>query len=119
MYITNFLTLQNQLKIHHWQTTSYSEHVSLGKAYEDLEELIDNFVETSMGKYGKRLSSCGFKVELENYKDLNITDFLKQYDKYLSTELDAELKEGDTELRNIRDDMKNVINHTLYMLQLK
>jgi hypothetical protein len=33
-HIEKFLTLQNQLRIHHWQTPSFAEHKALGKAYE-------------------------------------------------------------------------------------
>jgi len=48
MYITGLLTLQNQLRIFHWQTTVYSEHTAFGTAYEALDDLIDSFIETTM-----------------------------------------------------------------------
>ena len=117
MYITSLLTLQNQLRIFHWQTTSYAEHNAFGKAYEDLDDLIDSFIETMMGKKGRILSNGGFNIQLGNYRETDPVAFLKQYDAML-TSLDSELSETDTDLQNIRDDMKGVVNHTLYLLTL-
>jgi hypothetical protein len=117
MYITGLLTLQNQLRIFHWQTTVYSEHKAFGKAYEDLDDLIDSFIETMMGKKGRIFASGGFHMDLANYREADPVAFLKKYDAFLSA-LDSELGPLDTELQNIRDDMKGVVNHTLYLLTL-
>jgi hypothetical protein len=40
------LTIQNQLKIFHWQTKSYAEHKALDDAYGTLTDLFDEFLET-------------------------------------------------------------------------
>lgn len=117
MYITGLLTLQNQLRIFHWQTASFVEHEAFGKAYESLDGLIDSFIETMMGKKGRIVSNGGFTIELANYKVSDPIVFLKKYDQFL-TSLDSELQEDDTELKNIRDEMKGVVNHTLYLLTL-
>jgi tRNA-specific 2-thiouridylase len=61
--ITKFLTYQNQVKILHWQTTSYSEHKTLNKLYESLSENIDTFVETFMGKHGRILVAMSGGVD--------------------------------------------------------
>jgi len=119
MIITNFLNLLNQLKIYHWQTNSYAEHKAFGKAYDSLEDLVDTFIEIYMGKYGKRISTDGFNFSLSNYNSADVLEFLNQYDEYLSTVCEEELNDDDTELKNIRDDMKATINHTKYLLQLK
>ena len=119
MLITNFLNLQNQLRIYHWQTDSYAEHKALGKAYESLDDLIDTFVETYMGKYGKRIATDGFNFSLSNYNTSDVEELLKQYDEYLSTICETDLSDDDTDLKNIRDDMKGVLNHTRYLLGLK
>ena len=66
MIVTNLLTLHNQLKIHHWQTKSYAEHQALGATYDAFTGLIDEFIETLMGKYGRVKSESGFKIELSN-----------------------------------------------------
>jgi len=41
-----FLTIQNQLKIYHWQTESHAEHKALDKTYNKFTDLSDKFIET-------------------------------------------------------------------------
>ena len=115
--ISKFLTLQNQLRIHHWQTPSYAEHKALGKAYEALDGLIDTFVETHMGKYGKDTEQRR-TIELHGYETSQPMPVLKYFENYLSNDLPIELKGNDTELLNIRDEMLGVINQTKYLLTL-
>jgi hypothetical protein len=38
--------------IQHWQTTSYAEHKALQKYYESMPDLVDDLVETYMGRNG-------------------------------------------------------------------
>ena len=42
-YITNFLTLQNQMRVFHWQTQktpgSFAQHEAFGTAYDELDPL--------------------------------------------------------------------------------
>ena len=51
--ITPLIQFQQQLRIFHWQTDSYAQHRAFGSAYEELDDLIDTFVETFMGIFGK------------------------------------------------------------------
>ncbi len=118
MIVTNLLTLQNQLKIHHWQTKSYAEHQALGGAYDEFSGLIDEFVEVFMGKYGRVESKNGFNIELANYKDISATDFADIYIDYLVNELPKSLEESDTDLFNIRDEMLAQLNKLKYLLTL-
>lgn len=118
MIVTNLLTLHNQLKIHHWQTKSYAEHQALGGAYDEFSVLIDEFIEVFMGKYGRIESSDGFKIELENYKNVSPSDFADKYVDYLVNELPKSLEESDTDLFNIRDEMLAQLNKLKYLLTL-
>jgi hypothetical protein len=118
MIVTNLLTLHNQLKIHHWQTKSYAEHQALGGAYDEFSGLIDEFIEVFMGKYGRIESRDGFKIELENYKDISPTDFADKYVDYLVNELPKSLEKSDTDLFNIRDEMLAQLNKLKYLLTL-
>ncbi len=118
MIVTNLLTLHNQLKIHHWQTKSYAEHQALGGAYDEFSGLIDEFIEVFMGKYGRIESSDGFKIELENYKNVSPSDFADKYVDYLVNELPKSLEESDTDLFNIRDEMLAQLNKLKYLLTL-
>jgi hypothetical protein len=119
MILTNLLTLHNQLKIHHWQTKSYAEHQALGSAYGEFTDLIDEFIEVLMGKYGRVKSDSGFKIELSNYDDLNINNFIDKYLEYLIIEVPKGLDiDKDTDLLNIRDEMLAVLNKLKYLLTL-
>ena len=118
MIVTNLLTLHNQLKIHHWQTKSYAEHQALGGSYDEFSDLIDEFIEVFMGKYGRIESRDGFKIELSNYKDLTPVDFCDKYIDYLVNELPKGLESADTDLLNIRDEMLGQLNKLKYLLTL-
>jgi len=118
--ITKLLTYQNQVKILHWQTTSYSEHMSLGSLYSDLSEQIDGFVETFMGKYGRIISQTSFNLSLENYKSMSPQNLLTDMEAYLINELPTMLNaKTDTDLLNMRDEILGSVNKTKYLLTLK
>jgi hypothetical protein len=115
--ITKLLTLQNQLRIHHWQTASYAEHKALGNAYEGLDALIDTFVETYMGIYGKD-TEAKRTLELFGFEKAHPMQVIKYFENYLVNELPNDLKEEDTDLLNIRDEMLALLNKTKYLLTL-
>jgi DNA-binding ferritin-like protein len=114
--IQNLLTIVNQLKYYHWQTDSYSKHKALGKAYDTLNGLVDDFVEILLGKYGKELSPISINIKTESELDYNSA--IEEISNYLSYELSNILDEKDTDLLNIRDEMLAIVNKTKYLLTL-
>lgn len=117
--VTNLLTYKNQLQILHWQTVGYAEHVAIGGLYDALDGLIDAFIETFMGKYGRVLGKGGFVLALKNYQDYPPTLLLEDVTKFLSEDVPVMLSEKDTDLLNIRDEMLGAVNKTKYLLTLK
>jgi hypothetical protein len=118
--VTKLLTYQNQVKILHWQTTSYSEHQSLGSLYENLSGIIDEFVEVFMGKYGRILAQNNFSLTLENYKNMSPIALMSEMEAYFINEMPNMLNaKTDTDLLNIRDEMLASVNKTKYLLSLK
>lgn len=118
--VTKLLTYQNQIKILHWQTVSYSEHKTLDGLYSDLSEHIDEFVETFMGKYGRVMAQANFNLTLQNYSSLAPMDLMNQMAAYLINELPTMLDaKKDTDLLNIRDEILGSVNQTKYLLTLK
>lgn len=118
--VTKFLTYQNQIKILHWQTTSYSEHKTLDGLFGDLGEHIDEFVETFMGKYGRVVAQTNFNLTLQNYSALTPMDLMNQMAAYLIDELPTMLDaKKDTDLLNIRDEILGSVNQAKYLLTLK
>jgi hypothetical protein len=115
--ISPFLKIQQQLRIFHWQTESYAQHKAFGKAYEALDDLIDTFVETYIGKYGKVKAKLTYNIELDNLTDSYMT-YINDYITYLlslNNELDSS---KDSDLLNIRDEMLTVLNRLKYLLSL-
>lgn len=118
--VTKLLTFQNQIKILHWQTVSYSEHKSLDDLFGDLGEHIDEFIETFMGKYGRIMAQSTFSLSLQNYSTLAPMDLMNQMVSYLTVELPTMLDaQKDTDLLNIRDEILGSVNKTKYLLTLK
>jgi DNA-binding ferritin-like protein len=116
--VSPLLRIHNQLKIFHWQTDSYAQHKAFGKAYEELGDLIDRFVEVYMGKNGKVKAKLTYNIELDNLED-NYLDYINNYVEYLLS-LNEELDlSKDTDLLNIRDEMLAVLNKLKYLLSLK
>jgi hypothetical protein len=118
--IVNLIKIQNQLRILHWQTISYAEHKALGKAYEDLDELIDSLVEIHQGKYGRLYFETPIMLGLVNQDELDLADVLIDLCDYLTgpfNEMHDPVK--DTDCLNIRDEILTVVNKLRYLLTLK
>lgn len=117
----NFLVgLQIQLRIFHWQTKGIARHEAFGKTYDTLDDLIDEFVEISMGKYGRfTLEDDTKSIEMVNLTDINPTDMIKVCTKAL-IEFSMDLDETeDTDLLNLRDEILGSLNKLLYLLTLE
>jgi len=118
--ITTLLTLQAQLRVLHWQTKSYAEHKALGKLYDDLDGLTDQFVETFSGRYGVPAAKNDYKLTVVNYKDNSgVVQILDTAIAYMMKDVPAMLKPEDTDLLNIRDEMVGSMIKTKYLLRLK
>jgi len=119
--ITKLLTVQAQLRVYHWQTKSYAEHKALGKLYESLDELADEFIETLAGsKGGVPSAKDNFTFIADNYKDnKTVIAFLDEFIVYLSQDVPQMLDSKNTDLLNIRDEMLGAVNQTKYLLRLR
>jgi hypothetical protein len=120
--ITNLLTIQNQFRVYHWQTQkkqgSFAQHEAFGKAYEELDPLIDDFVEVYQGKKGALMGRDGFTINLENLSDdylVFIDEAIDYFTQYLPGSLDQNV---DTDLLNIKDEMLAILNQTKYRLNM-
>jgi len=120
-YITNFLTLQNQMRVFHWQTQktpgSFAQHEAFGTAYEELDPLIDDFIEIYQGKKGKLMANGTFNISLHNL-DENPEAFIDEFVDYLVNIVPQRLDDADTDLLNIRDEMLAILNQTKYRLHM-
>jgi len=96
----------------HFSTTSYSAHKALQDFYENIGDLVDDFVEAFQGKYGL----------LTDYRPVfALAEEPLSYMMYLKDELARCRNSGnfpqDTELQNIADEIAALIDSTIYKLR--
>lgn len=118
MYITQLLQIHNQIRILHWQTSSYAEHKALGNLYKDMDDLIDNFVEVRSGQYGISKAKNNFNISMENIEKCNPKKCIEEGVSVLK-QIYKSVSEEDTELKNILDEMIAAMRKTRYLLELK
>jgi hypothetical protein len=96
-----------------------ARHRALGELYGLLDEAIDDFVETMLGKYGRPEFQPTFSIEFDNPKTLVIEGYLEQFKEFLFSLTQTLDPVKDTDLLNKRDEILGDVNHTLYLLTLK
>lgn len=112
-----FFHMTLNIKLYHWQTKSYARHKGSDALLDDLNDLIDKFVEVYLGKY----DTLDFKddyISVKNISDDMIVEVLNNYINYLRKDITKILKNSDTDLLNIRDEMLEVLHKTLYLFTL-
>jgi len=115
---TTLMQMQNQYKILHWQTMSFSQHKSFDEIVSSLAENIDEFIETYMGKYGRVISAGTFNLTLANYKDTDFVALTNNYIEFLIGLNNVLDKTQDSDLLNIRDEILGSLNQLKYLLTL-
>ena len=115
-----FFGLRDQIKLYHWQTTSYARHKATDDVIKELDENIDSFVEIYIGKYGRsRVGTATNTTTVRNLGDAAAVRFVKESIGYLAGPLTKSLGPRDTDLTNIRDEMMGNLNQLLYLFTLK
>lgn len=114
-----FLGLQMQLKVNHWQTKGYARHNAFGSTYDELQDLVDRYVEEAMGKYGRFILDEETKtIELVNLSEIDFKGFINTLREAL-VQFTSQLDQTDTNLLNIRDEILGLINKLGYLLTLE
>lgn len=115
-----FFTLRDQLKLYHWQTSSYARHKAVDDMLKELEAHIDLFMEIYMGKYGRpSLTRTTNTIHLRNLTERTAPKFVQEGISYLQGPLTRSLKGTDADLANIRDEMVGNLHQLLYLFSLK
>ncbi len=113
----NLLTVQNQLKIYHFQTPIYARHISSDKLFNSMNIKIDHFMEVLQGSRNSRLvlGDNYSNIPVRNMDNGKIIGFLNLFKDWLMTGLPTLLYEKETDLFNIRDEILADVNQTLYL----
>ena len=117
---TTFLGMLNTVKLYHWKTDSYAQHVATDELYLKLNKHIDKFMEVFLGKEEGRLQKLDKKIQLSHPKTVeDMKTHLYQYRDYLIDMNKALDSEKDTDLLNVRDEILADINQVLYLFTFK
>ena len=115
------LQLQAQMRIMHWQTTSYAEHMAFGGFYDAADDIIDKLIEAIQGKYGKIMFGGIDGLQISDYSNLKLNVFIMDIDTFFRNELyECGITRGvDSEIENIVQELTGEIDKLKYLLTLK
>ena len=108
---------RQQAHFWHLDTKHYSEHVALSVFYTELLELVDKLLEEYMGK-GNRIDFGSIRMTFHGYEKDKVREYLKRLSRYI-VKSKRSLKESESNLGNIMDEILGLVNRTLYLLTLK
>jgi hypothetical protein len=116
-FVGYFLRMNAQFYLFHWQTFSHAQHLAWEAANEDMGALMDAFVESYQGKYGR--VEVAPNLTLKNIGETNVVEWVQGYRDWLVgfKQIVADYPKDD-DLANIVDEMVARLNKLLYLLTL-
>jgi len=114
--VSVFFNIRDQVKLYHWQTKSFAEHKATDDLVATLDTNIDKFVETYMGRYGRPFVRRTLPVK--NLTVTGIKNFITRSTDWLSKKLPRMVKNTDSDLLNIRDEILADLNQVKYLFTL-
>jgi high-affinity Fe2+/Pb2+ permease len=94
----------------HWETDSFSKHSALAAYYEGIVDLVDQFVESYMGKY-KKIT----KFPNVYHQPKDVIAYVESLIRFVE-EARQDLPQ-DSELQNLIDEIADLLNTTAYKLK--
>jgi len=114
-----FLEMLNMVKLYHWRTRSYAQHKATDELYAKLNEQIDQFVETLMGKDESRIKMVEKRIDLiDSSSTKEFKERVHEYREFLIGLNDIFDEKRDSDLFSLRDDLLVTVNQFLYLLTL-
>jgi DNA-binding ferritin-like protein len=112
-FVSILMNSRTQAHKFHLGTTSYAQHKALQSYYEKIVDLLDDYAEAYMGKYGRM---TGIQLNSRFMRD---PEKARPYFEALLDRIQQLNLPRDTYLRNIQDEIVGLVRKTLYMLSLK
>ena len=109
------------MRILHWSTTSYAEHIAFNNFYDVTEEIIDQTIETIQGKYGRITLGGLDSIVVSDYSSLKLNMFIMDFETFLTTEIFqcGIDKQKDSEIDNLIQELRSEVDKLKYLLTLK
>lgn len=120
-FVVIFLEILSQIRVFHWQSFGYAEHTALGSYYDTMSDLIDGFVESYQGKFGRVfVDMCN--IEIEDMKEYSIINYVNDTCTWLKKfrhHLENVDSYNTTDLQNQLDEMIQETDKLKYLLTLE
>jgi len=123
----SLLSISTQLKSCHWDTRSLVNH-HYGDVASEIDDKIDEFVESCQGKYGELMLKPGDEpIEIKIYSEELSVDMVSEMVTALNetlssirADLSLDRDDGDpSDLEDIINDIRNILNTLRFHLSLK
>lgn len=118
-FIKTTMEFLTSIKMYHWTTKSYPAHKTTDKLYAKLQDLMDTFVETSLGHYEHK-QMLQHKIKTINVTPIINNKSLEKYTNHYKKELkNIRNKISDksaSEIINVIDDILTELDVFLYLL---
>ena len=112
-FVAILMNSRTQAHAYHLETTSYAQHKALEKYYEKIVDLLDDYAEAYMGKYG-RIGAIQSNTRFNRDPKKARAYFARLLARIRLLKLPK-----DTYLKNIQDEITALIRKTMYLLTLK
>lgn len=113
------LKLQMNVKLFHWNTVSYANHVASDELYEDLNKNIDRFVEIFLAKNDRMNNNDLITLNLEVLSDKQIVPYLKSASDYITNDDFFRTFSYDYDLQDILTDIIKSLNKAVYLMTIE
>ncbi len=119
--VTFFFNLRNNIYFHHLTTLKYARHVATDSFVDELDGIIDKFLEIYFGKYGRPNDKNGEYTSfvLNKFNDEgDIFKLLENVKQYVLIEIPKLINKNDTDLYNLRDELLGLLEKLKYLAYL-
>jgi len=108
--------IREQIKLYHWQTSSFAQHKTTDDLVKSLDTNIDAFVEAYMGTYGR--PSAGKTLPVKNLTSQGMKAYLRKTRGFLIKTLPTKIHPDDKDLLAIRDTILGDVDKAMYLFTL-
>jgi hypothetical protein len=108
--------IREQIKLYHWQTSSFAQHKTTDDLVKSLDANIDAFVEAYMGTYGR--PSAGKTLPVKNLTSQGMKAYLRKTRGFLIKTLPTKIHPDDKDLLAIRDTILGDVDKAMYLFTL-
>ena len=113
--VSMLLGCLTNVRLYHWSTQSYAEHVALGDFYSDLSDKLDTLVEEYQGRY-ILVDLRGQEMTVEPGGG-QVVEYLQSVRNAVEANRAQPTFPQDSSLQNVVDEIVGAFNQTIYKLR--